>query len=100
MANRTNDDILEIVEVGLTVELVDRGLLEPNQAKEVIGGYIEQIREGYGGERYMIRRGYRRYSPAMKRRIASEFNGSNAPALIARYGISTATFYRAVKKYS
>lgn len=99
MAKRTGDDILEIVETGLTVELVDRGLIEPAECKLVISEYIEQIREAYGGERYMIRRGYRRYSPAMKRRIAGEFNGTNAPALIARYGVSTATFYRIVKQF-
>ena len=100
MANRSNEDILEIIEVGLTIELIDRGLLEPELAKQVIGGYIEQIRESYGGERYMLRRGYRQYSPAMKRRIASQFTGINASELIARYGISKATFYRIVRKFS
>lgn len=99
MANRQSDDILEIIEVGLTVELVGRGLLDIEQAKTAIGGYMEQIREAYGGERYMVRRGYRRYSPAMKRRIAAEHNGKNAPQLIARYGISAATFYRILKDY-
>ena len=82
MVNRSGDDILEILENGLTVELVDRGLLEVNQARAVIGGYFESIRESYGGERYMIRRGYRRYSPAMKRRIAAQFTGSNAADLL------------------
>ena len=97
---RKNEDILEILEVGLTVHLVDRGLLLPETAKAEIGGYFDRVRESYGGERYMLRRGFRKYSPAMKRRIAAEFDGRNAQKLIDRYGISSATFYRIVKNFS
>lgn len=99
MANRQNDDILEILEIGLTVALVDRGLLPADQAQAVVGDYFAGIRESYGGERYMLRRGYRKYSPAMKRRIASEFDGQNAKQLILRYGISSSTFYDIAKKF-
>lgn len=99
MVNRKSDDILEILEVGITVQLIDRGGLEPDQAKTIVGDYFDGIRESYGGERYMLRRGFRKYSPAMKRRIAAEFNGRNAKQLIARYGISSSTFYAIVKKF-
>ena len=100
MVNRKNDDIIDILEVGITVALIDRGQLPPDTAKKIVGDYFNEIRENYGGERYMLRRGYRRYSPAMKRRIAAEFNGKNSKQLIDRYGVSKSTFYQIIRKFS
>ena len=93
------DDILEIIELGLTLRLVEKGI-EQRRAERIVGDYIEELRESYGGARYSVKRGYRKYSPAMIVRIRSQYNGRNAEQLRARYGMSRSSFHRLIQKKS
>lgn len=100
MVNRKNDDILKILETGIKLRLLERTVLPELEVDQVVGEYFAGIRESYGGTRYMLRRGYRKYSDPMKSRIAAQFDGKNRDRLCERYGISKTTFYAIVRKFS
>lgn len=93
-----NDDIISIFENGLSLRLVETGLLDQETASEIVGGYFAEVREAYGGTRYMIKRGYRRYTSKQIAEIKSQYNGSNAAEIQRRYQISRSTLYRYLGK--
>jgi Mor family transcriptional regulator len=93
------DDILEIIEIGLAVRLVEMGV-ERDAAERAVGDFIEETRESYGGLRYMIKRGYKKYSPRVISRIKKEYTGRNEAQLRARYGMSRTAFYNHIRKKS
>ena len=92
------DDIVEILEIGLTLRLVESGGMEREKAAKLVTEYFEEFREGYGGVRHMVRRGYRRYPPALIRKIKRQYTGRNEKELCNLYGMSRTTFYRHIKK--
>lgn len=91
------EDILEIIEIGLTLRLREMGIAA-DPAADLVTGFIADIRDAYGGERYQIKRGYRRYSPALIRRCKKEYTGRNETELRSRYGLSRSSFYRLIRK--
>jgi hypothetical protein len=93
-----SDDIVEIIEIGLILRLVENGGMEVEKATKLVGTYFEDFREGYGGVRHMVRRGYRRYPPALIRKIKRQYTGRNEKELRELYGMSRTTFYRQIKK--
>ncbi len=92
-----SDDILEIIEVGLTLKLRET-CLSDDDAADLVGEFIQDLRESYGGERYQIKRGYRSWSPRLVARIRNQFTGRNERELMARYRMPRSTFYRLIKK--
>lgn len=93
-----SDDIIEIIEIGLTLRLVESGAVDREKVDKVMRAYFEEFREGYGGVRHMVRRGYRRFSPALIRKVKKLYTGRNEEELRARFGMSRTTFYRHIKK--
>lgn len=91
------EDILDIIEIGLTLRLREMGIAE-DPAADLVTGFIDDIRDAYGGDRYQIKRGYRRYSPALVRKCKQEYTGRNESQLRARYGLSRSSFYRLIRK--
>jgi len=94
----SDDDILEIIETDLTLKFVELGFADPAEARAVVGDVIEDVRESYGGIRYMIKRGYRTFSPRSVENMKAEYNGRNAKVLMRKYGMSRSTFYRYIRK--
>ena len=93
-----SDDIIEIIEIGLILRLVENGGLPRETANKIVMDYFEEFREGYGGVRHMVRRGYRRFSPALIRKIKKLYTGRNEAELRERFQMSRTTFYRHIKK--
>jgi len=92
-----SEDFLEIIEIGLTLALVDMGV-EQDRAERKVGEFVEQLRESYGGERYFVKRGYTAYSPKLVKKIKKEFTGRNESSLRQRYHMSRSSFYRLIRK--
>lgn len=97
MANN-GDDILSVIETGIILKLIEEEVCGLERAAEVVGSYIDEARDSYGGVRYMFRRGYRRFSPKVVRTIRNEYNGRNMKKLCKKYGMSRTTFYSRVLK--
>ena len=91
------EDILDVIEIGLTLKLRSIGI-EPDPAARLVTSFIEEVRESYGGSRYQIKRGYRRYSPEIIQRVKSEYTGRNEQQLRSQYGLSRSSFYRLIRK--
>lgn len=93
-----DDDILEIYEIGLILRLIEDLDIDRDRANIIVSGYTEEFREGYGGVRHMIRRRYRRFPPALIRKIKKLYTGRNEIELRELYGMSRTTFWRLIKK--
>lgn len=94
------EDILEVIEIGLTLRLIEKLGIEKADADLLVSEFIADTRENYGPGRYSIKRGYRRYSPTVVARVRAEYTGRNEDQLRARYGLSRSSFYRLVRKKS
>lgn len=92
------DDIIEIIEIGIILRLVEKTGMEKKTATKLVGDYFEEFREGYGGVRHMVRRGYRRFPPALIRKIKNQYTGRNEIELRRLYDMSRTSFYRHIKK--
>ena len=95
------EDILDVIEVGLTIKLIDSGKLDPETAKNLVTEFVAETRDAYGGAPWMVKRGYRKFSPAvieeMRERHAA---GEHIASLCDRFGMGRTTFYEKVLKKS
>ena len=91
------DDIIEVLEIGLSLHLVNSGMSK-NEADNCLKCFFEKFRDSYGGASYFVKQGYRRYPPSLIRDIKSAYNGRNEKELCAAHGMSRTTFYRKIKK--
>ena len=91
------EDILDEIKIGLILRLRALGVAD-DPAEKMIESFVSEMRENYGGARYQIKRGYRRYSPRVIRKVKREYTGRNETILRARYGLSRSSFYRLIRK--
>lgn len=95
------EDFLDVIEVGLTIKLIDSGACEPELAKRIVSEFIAESRDAYGGQPWMVKRGYRKFSPALLDEMRAKYQaGASISTLCDAYGMGRTTFYERVLKKS
>ena len=90
-------DIMDVIETGLVLRLVERGIMDKAAAEVLIGEWCAELCAGYGSDAYFIKRGFRQWSPALIKKIKKRYTGKNDLEIQQIYGMSRATFYRLIK---
>lgn len=84
------DDLRQEVTKNLTARLAERGIHVPAEVIEAVSLDVAMdVQFEWGGQQIYVQQS----SPYLRRRIYSEFNGSNVPELVRRYRLSTKTIY-------
>lgn len=90
-------NLIEVLEIGLTLRLVEKGGMTKPDAEKLVAEFFNEICEGYGGDAYFVKMGFRKFPPSVVKQIRARYTGRNDAEIQEIYGMSRATFYRLIK---